>query len=112
MKREIKNFGKYIEVSLIILTFISLIISSLQYTNAIYDNTMKLNNFVASRPFSITLLVDNVLIILLSIFYIIDTIQQKKNILLKISFCILSICSTMIVSSLIINGVAMLFGIL
>lgn len=114
MKKEIKNFGKLTEIILIILTFISLVITALEYTNMIYNityNTTKLGNFLASSPVLVTLWVDNILIILVSIFYVIDTIQQKKNILLKLSFCIFSICTTMLVSNLIVNGIAKIFGV-
>lgn len=114
MNKEIKNFGKWTEIILIVLTFVSLIITALEFTNMIYNttyNTMKLNDFLVSRPFTITLWVDNILIILVSVFYIIDTIQQKKNIFLKLSFCIISICTTMLVSNFIVNGIAKIFGI-
>lgn len=114
MKKEIKNFGKWIEILLIILTFVSLIISALEYTNIIYNmvyDATKLNEFVVSTPFSIILWVDNILLFLVSIFYIIDTIQQKKNIFLKLSFCLFSICTTRVMSSFIISGIAKLFGI-
>lgn len=114
MNKEIKNFSKWIEFILIILTFISLIISSLQYTNIIYVNsydTMKLNDLLVSTPFTVALWIDNILLFLVSIFYVIDTIQQKKNMLLKLSFCVFSICTTMVASTLIINGIAKIFGI-
>ena len=116
MDRKVKTFKNYIEILLVVLTFLSLIMSTLEYTNMIYSvsyDTTKLNDFVVGTPFSIILWIDNILIILLSIFYVIDTItiRQKKNVLLKISFCVISICSTMVVSTLIINTVAKLFGI-
>lgn len=114
MRKEIKNFGKLVEILLIILTAISLIISALEHTNMIYNwsyDTMKLNNLLVSTPFTIALWIDNILLFLVSIFYIIDTIQQKKNVFLKLSFCVFSICTTMVVSTLIINGIAKLFGI-
>ncbi len=114
MKKEIKNFGKWIEILLIILTFVSLIISALEYTNIIYSmsyDATKLNDFVVSTPFSVILWIDNILLFLVSIFYIIDTIQQKKNIFLKLSFCLFSICTTMVISTFIINGIAKMFGI-
>lgn len=114
MKKEIKNFGKWIEILLIILTFVSLIISALEYTNIIHNmsyDTTKLNDFVVSTPFSLILWIDNILLFLVSIFYIIDTIQQKKNIFLKLSFCLFSICTTMVISTFIINVIAKIFGI-
>lgn len=113
-REKVKNFKNEIEILLVVLTFLSLIMSALEYTNMIYNvsyDTTKLNDFVVSTPFSIVLWIDNILIILLSIFCVIDTIRQKKNVLLKISFCIISICSTMVVSTFIINAVAKLFGI-
>lgn len=115
MKKEIKNFGKWVEIILIVLTIISLIISALEYTNLIYSdsfNTIVLNDILISKPFTITLWIDNILIILVSIFYVIDTIEQKKNLFLKLSFCLFSICTTMLMSGLIINGIARIFGIL
>lgn len=114
VKKEIKNFGKWTEIILIVLTFISLIITALEYTNMLYNityNTAELNSFLTSSPFTIVLWIDNILIILVSIFYVIDTIQQKKNIFLKLSFCLFSICTTMLVSNFIVNGIAKIFGI-
>ena len=115
MKKEIKNFGKWVEIILIVLTAISLVICALEYTNIIYSDsfdTMTLNNMLISKPFTIILWVNNVLIILVSVFYIIDTIEQKRNLFLKLSFCFFSICTTMLVSCLIINGIAKMFGII
>ena len=113
MKKEIKNFSKITEITLIILTIISLIISALVYTNIIYDtDSLTLNNIVISKPFTITLWIDNILIYIVSIFYIADTIEQKKNILLKLSLCIFSICTTIVCSTFIINGIAKIFNIL
>lgn len=114
MKKEIKNFGKILEIVLIILTFISLVINALQFTNIIYNlsyNTENLNSLLVSKPFTILLWTDNILIYFVSLFYIIDSVQQKKNLLLKLSFCLFSICTTIVVSTLIINLVANLFGI-
>lgn len=114
MRKELKNFGTYVEMILIVLTFISLIINSLEFTNIIYNcsyDTVNLNNFLVSSLFDILLWVDNILIYLVSIFYIVDTIQQKKHMVLKLSFCLFSICTTMIVSTFIISFIANVFGI-
>lgn len=114
MKKEIKNFSKIIEVILIVLTIISLIISALTYTNTIYNwsyDTTNLNNLVISKPFTILLWIDNILIYIISIFYIVDTIKENKNKLIKLSFCIFSVCTTIICSTMIINGIAKLFKI-
>lgn len=114
MKKKNKDFGKILEIVLIVLTLISLIINALEYTNMIYSysyDTMKLNNILVSLPFNILLWVDNVLIYLISIFYIVNTVKEKKNMLLKLSICIFSICTTVVCSNFIINAVAEIFGI-
>ena len=114
MKENKKEFGKYTEIILIVLTFVSLIISSLEYTNMIYNlsyNTTKLNDLLISTPFNIILWTDNVLVILVSIFYAVYTIRKRKNILLPLSICILSVCTTMIVSISIINLIAKIFNV-
>ena len=85
MKKEIKNFGKILEVILIILTFVSLVIDLLIITNNIYTfryDTMSLNSVVVAMPFNVLLWVTNISIYFISIFYIIDTIKEKKNVLL------------------------------
>lgn len=114
MKKEIKNFEKYVGIILIILTVLSLIINALEYTNIIYNmsyDTTKLNDLVVSTPFTIILWIDNILIYIMSIFYIISSIQSKKDVIVKISFAIFSIATTIIVSTFIINFVASIFGI-
>lgn len=115
MQKEIKKFGKILEIILIFLTFISLIINAFAYTNALYNgtyDTMKLNAFLSTTFFESSMWIVNILIYLVGLFYIIDTIQQKKDLLLKLSFCLFSICTTIVFSPLIINGIAKIFGIL
>ena len=114
MRKEIKNFDKIVGVTLIILTVVSLMINSLQYTNIIYNmsyDTLKLNTLVTNDSFTILLWADNLLIYLFGLLYIISSIKSKKDVLLKISFSIFSILTTLVASTLIINGVASLFGI-
>lgn len=114
MKKEIKNFEEIIKIILIILTFISLIINALQFTNIIYNSTYdttKLNNIVISKPFTILLFINNILIYITSLFYIICAIESKKEVLLKISFSIFSILTTIVASTLIINFTATIFGV-
>ena len=114
MNKEIKNFGKYIEIGLIVLTFISLVLDALVYTNVIYNvsyDTGALNNIITSSSFNIFFWTENILIYLVSIFYIVDTVKEKKNVFLKLSFCIFSICTTLVVSNLIINFVARIYNI-
>ena len=114
MKKEIKNFGKIVEIILIILTIVSLIITSLEYTNMVYNatyDTNVLNALLISTPFTIILWSNNILIYLISIFYIIDTIRYQDNKLLRLSFCIFSILTTIVVQTFIINFIASLFCI-
>jgi len=119
MKKEIKNFGKIIEISLVVLTFISLIINAIYMTNHIYSleselialNMEPINNFCNSSIFNVILWVDNILIYFLLIFYIIDTIQNKKNMFLRISFSLFSVLTTMIVFVGEVNIVSNIFGI-
>ena len=114
MKKEIKNFGKIVEIILIILTIVSLIITSLEYTNMVYNatyDTNVLNALLISTPFTIISWSNNILIYLISIFYIIDTIRYQDNKLLRLSFCIFSILTTIVVQTFIINFIASLFGI-
>ncbi len=114
MKKEIKNFEKIIGIVLIILTAISLIINTLQFTNQIYSwnyNTERLNNLLISNPFGILLWFDNILIYICSILYIVSAIKSKKDILIKISFSLFSILTTIVVTTLLINVVASIFGI-
>ncbi|MBP3920649.1 MAG: hypothetical protein J6D28_03690 [Bacilli bacterium] len=114
MNREIKNFGKIVEVILIILTFVSLVINALEFTNIIYSNsydTYSLNSLLISKPYNVLLWVDNILIYLVSIFYVVDTIDEKKNMFLRFAFCLFSILTTIVVSTFIINFIASIFGI-
>lgn len=114
MNKELKNFGKYLEIGLIILTFISLVLDLLVFTNVIYSNsydTLLLNNVVTSPLFNVLFWIDNILIYLVSIFYIFDTLKENKNVFLKLVFCLFSIFTTLIVSSFLINLVAKIFNI-
>ncbi len=114
MKKEIKNFEKIVGIVLIVLTMISLIINAFIYTNMIYDwtyDTTNLNNIVVSTPFNVIMWIDNILIYVFSLFYIMSAIESKKDVFVKISFSIFSIVTSIIASNFIINGVASIFGI-
>ncbi len=114
-KRNIFSiFSFVLGIVLIILTAISLIINTLQFTNQIYSwnyNTERLNNLLTSNPFGILLWFDNILIYICSILYIVSAIKSKKDILIKISFSLFSILTTIVVTTLLINVVASIFGI-
>lgn len=114
MKKEIKNFEKIVGIALVVLTVISLIINVLLFTNMIYNwsyDTERLNRLVISKPFDLLLWADNILIYLLSIFYVISAIQSKKDVFIKVSFAVFSILTTIVVSILLVNSVASIFGI-
>ncbi len=114
MKKEIKYFEQIVEITLVVLTAISLIINALEFTNMIYNwsyDTTKLNSLLISKPFGILLWLDNIFVYLFSIFYIISAVQSKKNVLIKVSFAIFSILTTIVASIILINGVASIFGI-
>lgn len=103
----------YVKYSLIILTFLSLIITTLNMTYQVYqmNNIDQINSillFINSWP----LFTINILVIILAIVYIVAAIKSKKDVILKISFSIFSIITTMIVFSLIINIFAIWFNIL
>ena len=88
--------------------------SALTFANALYNNsydTGRLNSLVTSQSFCISLLLDNFLIYLVSIFYLVSAIRSKKDVLIKISFTIFSIVTTATVTTLIINFVASIFGV-
>lgn len=114
MRKEIKNLDKIVGIVLIILTAISLVINALQFTHGIYNciyDTTKLNSLLISTPFGVVLWLDNILVYLFGLLYILSAIDTKKDMLLKISFSIFSIVTTMISSTLIINFVATIFGL-
>lgn len=94
MKKEI-----IVRNVLIVLTFISLIITFLNFTYLTYQerNIDLINNF---------------LVIIFAIIYIVLGIKSKKEVLLKVSFSIFSILTTMVVLTFIINFIASLFNMI
>ena len=115
MRKEIKNFDKIVGIALIVLTTISLLINSFHFTYAIYDtasNITKLNQLLISTPLKLVLWVDNILIYILGLIYVIDAIKAKKDMLLKISFSLFSVLTTMLVATGVINLIANLFGLI
>lgn len=108
-----KNVEKFIKISLIILTFISVVITLLNFTYLIYAdrNIDTINNFLITYINGPLLWIDNILLILFAFIYIICAIESKEEILIKISFSIISILTSMVPLTLIINALANLFGI-
>ncbi|MDD3341701.1 MAG: hypothetical protein PHN72_05905 [Bacilli bacterium] len=99
---------------LIGLTLGSLIITALLLPNIIYANnydTTNLNQMLVSPIFNILLFTDNILVYLFGITYIVLGIKSKQEVLLKVSFSIFSILTTIIMLTFIVNFVAECFGI-
>ena len=107
------NSEKIVRNTLIILTFISLIILFLNFTYAIYDNMNieKINNVLVNYVNTWLMWIDSLLIFIFGIIYIVLGIKSKKEVLLKVSFSIFSILTTMISITFIINFIAELFGV-
>ena len=113
MNKEIKNFGKVIEVLLVFLTLISLVLTLLVFTNAYHiGEETRLNDLLISNSFLIVIYIENGLLYLVSLLYIIDTIEQKKNIFLRLSFTLFSILTTIFCFGSLTNVVAKVFGII
>lgn len=119
MSLDKKNSGiekteKVVKVALIVLTFISIIITTLNMTYQVYQNNNieRINDFLVNFVNTWPLWLDNILVILLAIVYMILGIKSKKEILLKIAFSIFSIMTTMLVLTGIINVFASIFEML
>ena len=118
MKKNKENNNNDIELLvrniLIILTIVSIIILTFNVTYAYYqdsNNIESLNTFIVDNINSYLLWIDNILIYLFAPLYIIIGIKSKKEVLIKISFSILSIITTMIFITFIINIIAGIFNI-
>lgn len=109
MKKEI-----IVRNVLIVLTFISLIITFLNFTYLTYQerNIDLINNFLVNYVNNAFLFIDNFLVIIFAIIYIVLGIKSKKEVLLKVSFSIFSILTTMVVLTFIINFIASLFNMI
>lgn len=114
LKKDIRNFDKILEISLIVLTFISIIINLFSYPYIIYKEVYAFSDLYESlySKAMIIMTIDNILIYLVSAFYIVDVIKEKKNILFKLSFCIFSILTTLLCSMTIINSITDIFKVI
>lgn len=81
-------------LSLVILTGISIILNIIVFTNNLYFEHEILNAIIGNDFFTSILLIDNILIIIFGIYYIVKAIESKKDMLLKISFSLTSIFTT------------------
>lgn len=110
MKTE--NVEKIVRNTLIVLTLISLIIMFLNFTYAIYDNMNieSINNVLVNYVNTWLMWIDNILLYIFAITYIVLGVKSKKEVLLKVSFSIFSILTSMISLTFIVNFIAEIFG--
>ena len=103
---------KIVRNILIILTSVSIIITFLNYTYITYQdmNINKINTFLIRYINGWLLWVDNILLYIFAIIYVFLGIKSKKEILLKVSFSIFSILTSMITLTFIVNFIAEIFG--
>ena len=108
-----KNIEKVFKYGFILFSFISLIITILNFTYITYPdgNTETINNLLVNYV-NKTFWIENIILYIFSVGYIIFSIKSKKEVLLKVSFCIFSILTSIIVLTLIINILASQFGII
>ena len=108
-----ERLEKIVRNILIVLTIISLLINALQFTNVIYSrmNTVRLNDVLVSPIFTFILWADNILLYIFACWYMILAERSKKEVLIKVSFSILSMLTTISFSVIVINLVAEFFGL-
>ena len=113
-KMENKNIEKIFKYGFIIFSFISLIITTLNLTYLTYQdarNIQTINNLLVNYV-NKTFWIENIILYIFAIGYIIISIKSKKDVLFKVSFCIFSILTSMIILTLIINILASAFGLI
>ena len=110
MKNNLEKIFKY---GFILFSFISLIITILNFTYITYPdgNTETINNLLVNYV-NKTFWIENIILYIFSVGYIFFSIKSKKEVLFKVSFCIFSILTSIIVLTLIINILASQFGII
>ena len=115
LKKELKNYEKIVTIILVILTVISLVIDVLVYTTMTYGdesfyNVTAIRSVVNSGWFMTILWVDNIAIYITNLFYFAGILDSKRDMIVKVSFAIFSVLSTVLINIQIINSVAGLFG--
>ena len=100
-----KSIEKIVRNILIVLTFISLIITFLNFTYLTYQdrNIDLINDFLVNYVNNAFVFIDNFLVIIFAIIYVVLGIKSKKEVVLKIAFSVFSILTTMVVLTFIIN---------
>ena len=113
MKKLSVNIDKHIRNILIVLTFISLMVIVLNFTNAMYsdNDTTKLQSFlnIINGP---VMWIDSILIYFFGVLYIVSAIKSNQEIVLKISFSVFAMLFNIMTMIFFINMIAKIFGIL
>lgn len=115
LKKEVKNYERNVTIILVILTVISLIIDFLAYTCMVYGdasfyNTTAIRSVINSGWFMTIVWVDNIAIYITNLFYFAGILDSKRDLIVKISFAIFSVLSTILINLQIVNLIADAFG--
>ena len=115
LKKEVKNYERSVTIILVILTVISLIIDFLAYTGMVYNdeiiyNTTAIRSVINSGWFMTIVWVDNIAIYITNLFYFAGILDSKRDLIVKISFAIFSVLSTILINLQIVNLIADAFG--
>ena len=97
---------------LIGLTAVSLVITMLNYTYQVYEdlNVDRINSFLVNYVNGWLMWIDNILLYIFAVMYIILGVKSKNEVLLKVCFSIFSILTAIMSLTFIVNGLAHLFG--
>ena len=117
LKKEVKNYERNVTIILVILTVISLIIDFLAYTGMVYNdeiiyNTTAIRSVINSGWFMTIVWVDNIAIYITNLFYFAGILDSKRDLIVKISFAIFSVLSTILINLQIVNLIADAFGMI
>ncbi len=118
VKKEEKKkitYEKVVSILFIIVSVINLIINYIifpQYCyNRVYEATEFYNSLLSSSLFGILLWSGSILVYIFGIWYLILVIKAKKQVLVKSSLIILSVCYAPVTINLIMNFLAKFFFI-
>ncbi len=115
LKKEVKNYERNVTIILVILTVISLIIDFLAYTGMVYGdasfyNTTAIRSVINSGWFMTIVWTNNIAIYITNLFYFAGILDSKRDLIVKISFAIFSVLSTILINLQIVNLIADAFG--
>lgn len=109
-----KNKNEVIVRNVLIgLTIISLIITILNFTYQVYEdlNVIIINDFLVNCVNTWIMWIDNILLYIFAVMYIILGVKSKNEVVLKVSFSLFSILTAIMSLTFIVNVFARLFGI-